>query len=146
MHANEVSTRRTGPTVLIALGVFVAVVVIAQAQHRPAVPSGDLWSVVGTVMAGLVCPVEPSPLPSACAPRPLAGAVVVASDAEQGEVARATTAADGGYRITIYGFGTFTLTALTVGGVERPPGPVTVTLDPPGGTKRVDLESDTGIR
>jgi hypothetical protein len=60
-------------------------------------------------------------------------------------VARVTTAADGSYRITIHGYGTYTITALPVQGLMGVPVPVTVTLEPTE-TRRVDFEYDTGIR
>lgn len=108
-------------------------------------PAGPISYVVGTVTAGPVCPVEQNPPAPSCAPRPVAGAVISASFAGQGEVARATTAPDGSYRILIHGYGTYTLTALPVQGLMRAPAPVTVTLDPME-TRRVDFEYDTGIR
>ena len=109
------------------------------------IPAGPLAYVVGSVTAGPVCPVERNPPDPSCAPRPVAGAVITASFAGQGEVARATTAPDGSYRILIHGYGTYTLTALPVQGLMNAPAPVTVTLDPME-TRRVDFEYDTGIR
>jgi hypothetical protein len=109
------------------------------------IPAGPLAYVVGSVTAGPVCPVERNPPDPSCAPRPVAGAVITASFAGQGEVARATTAPDGSYRILIHGYRTYTLTALPVQGLMNAPAPVTVTLDPIE-TRRVDFEYDTGIR
>jgi len=132
--------------------------VIALATLRPAgqtpAPSGEtpgpslagpIAYIEGFATAGPVCPVVQSPSPSECRSRPVAGAVIVASHADQGEVARATTAPDGSYRIAIHGFGTFTLTALPIEGLMGAPEPVTVNLNPPE-TRRVDFEYDTGIR
>ena len=48
----------------------------------------------GTALAGPICPVEKIPPDPACAPRPVAGAVVVVRDASGAEVARTTTGAD----------------------------------------------------
>lgn len=114
-------------------------------QGSDPTPAGPISYVVGTVTAGPVCPVEQNPPAPSCAPRPVAGAVITASFAGQGEVARVTTAADGSYRITIHGYGTYTVTPLPVQGLMRAPAPVTVTLDPMD-TRRVDFEYDTGIR
>ena len=109
------------------------------------IPAGPISYVVGTVTAGPVCPVERNPPDPSCEPRLVAGAVITASFAGQGEVARATTAPDGSYRILIHGYGTYTLTALPVRSLMNAPAPVAVTLDPME-TRRVDFEYDTGIR
>ena len=152
------------PMALVLVGAIVVVLLVGTAQRFGQTPSptaqtpnpssqepepslaGGITFVVGTVTAGPVCPVEQSPLPSACAPRPVAGAVITASFEGRGEVARATPAVDGSYLITIHGYGTYTVTALPVAGLMRAPAPVTVTLDPPTDTKRVDFQYDTGIR
>jgi hypothetical protein len=114
-------------------------------QGTDPIPAGPFAYVVGSVMAGPFCPVERNPPDPSCAPRPVAGAVITASFAGQGEVARATTAPDGSYRILIHGYGTYTLTALPAQGFMNAPAPVAVTLDPME-TRRVDFEYDTGIR
>jgi hypothetical protein len=114
-------------------------------QGSEPTPAGPISYVVGTVTAGPVCPVEQNPPSPSCAPRPVAGAVIAASFAGQGEVARATTAPDGSYRILMHGYGTYTVTALPVQGLMHAPAPVTVTLEPMD-TRRVDFEYDTGIR
>jgi hypothetical protein len=151
-----IATRRLWPAAvaIVVLGAVVvgAVLVLAHPGTQPGSggtpgPSiaGPISYVEGRATAGPVCPVVRSPEPSECAPRPVAGAVIVASNPGQGEVARATSGADGSYRLTIYGFGSFTLTALPVQGLMRAPAPVTVTLVSTE-TKRVDFEYDTGIR
>jgi hypothetical protein len=149
--------RRAWPAVaaLVVLAAVVLAVVAVRPGTQPGTPgpsgtpavsiAGPISYVEGLVTAGPVCPVARSPEPSECAPRPVAGAVLVASNPGQGEVARATSGADGSYRLTIYGFGSFTLTALPVQGLMRAPAPVTVTLVSTE-TKRVDFEYDTGIR
>ena len=114
-------------------------------QGTDPIPAGPFAYVVGSVTAGPFCPVEQDPPAPSCRPRPVAGAVITASFAGQGEVARATTAPDGSYRILIHGYGTYTLTALPVQGFMIAPAPVAVTLDPME-TRRVDFEYDTGIR
>jgi hypothetical protein len=109
-------------------------------------PAGSPPSVTGVVTAGPVCPVERNPPDPSCAPRAVVGAVIEAVDAGGHVVARATTAADGSYVLTVGETGTLTITAQPVAGFMRPPAPKTVTLAVPGATERVDLEYDTGIR
>jgi hypothetical protein len=103
--------------------------------------------VTGTVTAGPVCPVEKSPPDPKCAPRPVAGAVIVATDPSGQEVGRATTAADGTYSLAVSeGRGTFTITGQPVKGLMGVPKPAQVTLGGPSDVQRVDLSYDTGIR
>ncbi len=109
-------------------------------------PGGGPPSVSGTVSAGPICPVEPSPPDPQCAPRPVAGAVIVATDASGREVGRATSAADGSYQLIVSETGTVRITALPVAGLTRTPAPVSVTLASPSEVVRIDLEFDTGIR
>jgi len=102
--------------------------------------------VLGTVTAGPVCPVAKWPPDPQCAPRPVAGAVIVATNAAGAEVGRTTTAADGSYELTLGETGTVLITGLPVKGLMGPPDPVQVTVSSPGSVERVDLEYDTGIR
>ena len=108
--------------------------------------AGGPPSVTGTVTAGPVCPVEQSPPDPKCAARPVAGAVIVATDASGQEVGRATSAADGSYQVIVGETGTVLISALPVAGLTGAPAPVTVTLAAPSETERIDLEYDTGIR
>ena len=127
--------------------IFVVVVIIStlEQQAQPHIPTGPESFIVGTLTAGPVCPVESRPISPPCTPRPVSGAVITVSTADQGEWARATSGPDGHYAITLHGYGTVTVTALPVRGLAHVPAPVTVTLDP-GQTARVDLQYDTGIR
>jgi len=109
-------------------------------------PAGGPPSVMGTISAGPVCAVETSPPDPQCAPRPVAGAVIVATDASGQEVGRATSAPDGSYQLIVTETGIVLITALPVAGLARAPAPVTVTLSFPSQIERVDLEYDTGIR
>jgi hypothetical protein len=109
-------------------------------------PAGGPPSVTGTISAGPVCPVESSPPDPQCAPRPVANAVIVATDVSGQEVGRATSAADGSYGLIVSETGTILLTALPVTGLAQPPAPVSVTLAHPGEIEHIDLEYDTGIR
>lgn len=131
----------------VALGGCTGAVSIASRTPAPVVsPAGGPPRVTGTVTAGPVCPVEPASPDPRCAPRPVAGAVIVATDASGQEVGRATSAADGTYALVVGQTGTVVLTAQPVTGLMRPPAPVSVTLTSPGQVEHIDLEYDTGIR
>jgi hypothetical protein len=109
-------------------------------------PAGGPPAVTGNVSAGPVCPVEKSPPDPGCAPRPVAGAVIVATDASGREVGRTTSAADGSYRLSVSETGSVLVTAQPVAGLMLPPAPVSVTLTTPTDVEHLDLEYDTGIR
>jgi Carboxypeptidase regulatory-like domain len=97
----------------------------------------------GKATAGPVCPVERVPPESACAPRPVIGAVVVVQDASGHEVGRATTDSDGTYLVALP-TGTYTVEAEATTGIMRAPAPQSVTVG--DGVAVVDLSYDTGIR
>lgn len=103
-------------------------------------------SVTGTVTAGPVCPVERIPPDPRCAPRPVAGAAVVATNADGLEVGRATSVADGSYQMIVGETGTLTISGLPVAGLMGVPTPVSVRLPFPSDVGYVDLTYDTGIR
>jgi hypothetical protein len=102
--------------------------------------------VMGTVTAGPVCPVETNPPDPACAPRPVAGAIIIATDEAGTEAGRATSAADGTYEMVISQTGSVLLTAQPVTGLMGVPEPVAVELAGPSDVVHVDLQYDTGIR
>lgn len=102
--------------------------------------------VTGTITSGPVCPIEQSPPDPKCAPRPVAGAVVIAKDATGDEVGRTTSLADGSYRLPMGRTGRFVITALPVNGLARPPAPVSVSFADLFEWQQLDLEYDTGIR
>lgn len=109
--------------------------------------AGPPSSIAGTVTAGPVCPVEHNPPASGCAPRPVAGAIVVVEDGQGREVARSTSAADGTYRVAVGRAGAFTVSGLPVAGLMGLPRPIVITLvSGVGVVARADLEYDTGIR
>jgi hypothetical protein len=109
-------------------------------------PAGGPGGVTGMITAGPVCPVEQSPPDPKCAPRPVAGAVVVATDAIGDEVGRTTSLADGSYWLVVGRAGTVVITALPVTGLVRAPAPVSVMFLDQHEWERVNLEYDTGIR
>lgn len=55
----------------------------------------------GIAVAGPVCPVETVPPDPACAPRPVAGAVLVIRDGAGSEVARVVTGSDGSFFVEL---------------------------------------------
>jgi hypothetical protein len=101
---------------------------------------------VGTITAGPVCPVEQSPPDPQCAPRPVEGAVVVATNTSGEEVGRATSAADGSYDLAVTETGSVLVTALPVAGLMGTPSAVSLTLIAPSEVHRLDLAYETGIR
>jgi len=102
--------------------------------------------VIGTISAGPVCPVEKSPPDPQCAPRPVAGAVLVATNASGEEVGRTTSAADGTYELLIAETGAALITPMPVAGLMGTPAPVSVTVTGPGEVQHLDLQYDTWIR
>jgi hypothetical protein len=124
------------------LAILVGLVLSACTAPVPTI--GPAPTVSGIVTAGPTCPVERSPEPSTCAPRPVAGAVIVASNPNGTEITRTTTGADGSYLFGGFS-GTVIVSGLPVAGLSRPPAPVTVDLVP-GQSTEVNLEYDTGIR
>jgi xanthine/uracil/vitamin C permease (AzgA family) len=80
----------------------------------------------------------------ACAPRLVAGAVLVVRGADNAEVARFTTDASGFYRIALAP-GAYTLEVGPVKGFMSGPGPQAFTVQD-GATTPLDLAYDTGIR
>jgi hypothetical protein len=144
---------------LSALGVLVVVIALVWsvlggfkiqlggASGAPVVTAaGGPPQVVGTVTAGPVCPVEASPPDPQCAPRPVAGAVIVVTDTSGLELGRTTTEPGGSYSLFVGETGAVIVSALPVPGLPGTPSPVSITLPAPSTINRVDLEYDTGIR
>ena len=143
-------TPSTQPPVLLAALLVAALVALLAAACSPAPTAesgGPPQAIVGSVTAGPICPVERNPPQSGCAPRPVAGALIVLDDSTGREVARTTSGPDGRYRITVATAGAFSVRGLPVAGLMGAPRPVTITLAAGiGGVQTVDLEYDTGIR
>jgi hypothetical protein len=108
--------------------------------------SGPSPVIKGTVTAGPVCPVESNPPDPACAPRPVAGAVIVALNDEGDEVGRTVSGDDGTYELQVGQTGTLTITGQPVEGLMGAPKPQQVTLTGDVRTATLDLAYDTGIR
>jgi hypothetical protein len=103
--------------------------------------------VVGLVTAGPVCPVERDPPDPACAPRPVAGAILVFRPSAGQETARVTTGPDGRYEIRLAP-GAYELVPQPVEGLMGTPEPTAFRVtDVPGEiAQRLDVAYDTGIR
>ena len=108
--------------------------------------TGGPGRVYGTITAGPVCPAERSPADPTCAPRPVAGAIIVAKDSIGDELGRATSQADGSYIMPLATRGVVVIAGLPVAGLDGTPAPVSLTVSDPLAYVRVDLEYDTGIR
>lgn len=121
---------------------------VPTAQPRPSpTPTRTLpaasGSVTGIAVAGPVCPVERIPPDPACAPRPVAGARLKATDQSGREVAETTTDSAGRFRLTLVP-GSYRLVPQPVQGLMGTAG----AMDFQVGDGPVDLtvNYDTGIR
>ena len=114
----------------------------ASAQTVPVSPIGV--GVTGAVHAGPTCPVS-QPGDPACADRPISGAVLVVTDVAGTEVARATSAADGTFSVSLAP-GDYILVPQPVSGImgtaQAIPFHVAGGSPPP----TLDVSYDTGIR
>ncbi len=141
------STQRPALLAALLAALLVAALVAACSPAPTAESGGPPQAIVGSVTAGPTCPVERNPPQPGCAPRPVAGAVIVLDDSTGREVARTTSGPDGRYRITVATSGTFSVRGMPVAGLMGAPRAVTITLAAGiGGVQTVDLEYDTGIR
>lgn len=123
----------------------VLLAVMAVAACTPA-PAESTYQIGGEALAGPTCPVEPaSPLPGQCAPRPVAGAVLVITDATGLELIRATTGSDGRWTASVPA-GTDTITPQPVAGLLGTARPVTVTVAAGSVPTAIEIDYDTGIR
>jgi hypothetical protein len=118
------------------------VLAVAACGDAAATPSAGGSRIEGTALAGPVCPVE-RPGDPACAPRPIAGALVIVRGVDGAEVARATTDADGRYQVAVAP-GRYTVEGAPVEGLMGNPTPIDV--DVGGDVSTIDIQYDTGIR
>ncbi len=112
-----------------------------------AIPAdGGPW-IAGRALAGPVCPVEQNPPDPACADRPVAGAEVVVRDGAGAEVARAVTAADGTFLVSVPGSGVYRVEAQPTTGILGTPAALLVDVGAgPAAWAAALLAYDTGIR
>ncbi len=108
---------------------------------RPDVATG----LRGAVTAGPVCPVVQNPPDPACADRPVAGAVILVTNAAGDPVLQITTGADGTYDVPL-GPGVYTLTPQAVNGLMGTAEMQQIRLEAGEGVVTVDFSYDTGIR
>jgi hypothetical protein len=103
-------------------------------------------TVAGVTTAGPVCPVA-RPDDPACAPRPVAGAILVVTEPDGTEVARATSGADGRFGLHLPA-GSYILVPQAVVGLMGTADPIPFSVRADGASPPVPLqvEYDTGIR
>lgn len=125
------------------LGLFVAVVLLTACapDERPA----ERITLRGEALAGPTCPVVSEPPDPACAESLVVGAVIVVTDVDGGEVARATTDAEGRFEMALPP-GSYVVVPQPVEGLMGTPSAVAVELRVGAVVDRLVLSYDTGIR
>jgi hypothetical protein len=137
----ERATRR--PSNMRRSFVVLLLVTIAACSTSPA---ASPYQISGQAVAGPTCPVEPaSPVPGQCAPRPVAGAVLVITDSAGREVTRATTGADGRWAASVPA-GTETITPQPVQGLLGTARPISIIVAAGSVPTMIQIDYDTGIR
>ena len=116
----------------------------SSSSQVPANSPGAEAGIAGHATAGPVCPVEKNPPDPSCAPRPVAGAVVVIRATAGAEVKQATTAVDGTFFVAVPPGG-YLVEAQPANGLMGTPGPQNVTVTA-GARSTIELSYDTGIR
>lgn len=106
---------------------------------------GEAQRVTGRATAGPICPVERNPPDPACAPRPVAGAVLVIQNGAGSEVARTTSDADGRFSLTLEP-GSYRLVPQAAQGVMGGARPVDFQVVAGQQSKPLQVSYDTGIR
>ena len=123
---------------ILVLGLSIAVLSVSCGRE----PEAGI-AVSGLAEAGPVCPVETNPPDPACAPRPVAGAVVVAV-AESGDRFETTTGPDGRFSFDLAA-GRYEIIAEPANGLMGTPEPIEIEVV----SAPIDvgvLMYDTGIR
>jgi hypothetical protein len=108
-------------------------------------PLPNQQPVSGRATAGPTCPVERNPPDPACAPRPVAGALLVIQDRAGAEVARVTTGKDGRFSVALAP-GAYRLVPQAVGGFMGTAGPILFQVEAGQATPPLEVSYDTGIR
>jgi hypothetical protein len=115
----------------------------------PTGQSGDALlqagAVTGNVTAGPVCPVERVPPDPSCAPRPVAGALMIVQTTAGREVARTTSAADGTFHLTLAP-GAYHLVPQPVAAYMGTAQPIDFRVEAGEPTPELEVSYDTGIR
>jgi hypothetical protein len=125
-----------------SLALAIAVLVVACQQPPDDVPTTMLS---GLVLAGPTCPVVRDPPDPACEDRPVAGAEIIAVDAQGQEIARAITDADGGFSLALPA-GEFQLVPQPVEGLLGTASPTSIVVVDGAPLEAVTIIYDTGIR
>jgi hypothetical protein len=99
----------------------------------------------GSVTAGPTCPVATDPPDPACADRPVAGAILVITDAAGQEVVRVTSDVDGAFAVGLAP-GSYRLTASPVEGLVGTPAPISFEVEAGQPMAVLQVAYDTGIR
>lgn len=110
----------------------------------PAAPAAE-HTVSGVVTVGPVCPVVTDPPDPSCDDRPVAGAEIVVRNASGVEVARARSADDGTFSVSVAA-GSYELVPQPVEGLMGTAAPVEVTVAEGVPSEPIDISYDTGIR
>jgi hypothetical protein len=133
------------------LGLAACTAPAASTSSSPAASVGassSAGNVTGVATAGPVCPVE-RPGDSACAPRPVGGAVLLVTRPDGTEVTRVTTVADGRFSLNLPP-GDYLLVPQPVNGLMGTAPSVPFTVGPTGqpgpSPTTLQVEYDTGIR
>ena len=127
--------------IVLFLGLLITLAACADGGSPAPAASGGT-GISGVAVAGPTCPVE-RPGDSACAPRPVAGAVIVVTDPAREEVGQATTDAEGRFFVALPA-GSYLVTAGDVEGLMGPPASMEVVVS--DGEATIELTYDTGIR
>ena len=114
------------------------------ANAWPSPAGAGATGIGGIAVAGPVCPVETVPPDPDCAPRPVAGAVVVIRDGSGSEVARTTTEADGSFFVEV-AVGNYAVEPQPVEGLMGTAAALEVRVAA-GSLAQIQLDYDTGIR
>jgi len=108
-------------------------------------PGPSVGEVSGKVTAGPICPVERVPPDPSCAPRPVAGAVLIVQTTGGREVTRTMSAADGTFRVSLAP-GAYRLVPQRVAGYMGTAQPVDFQVTAGQPTPELEVSYDTGIR
>jgi hypothetical protein len=114
----------------------------ASGEAVPVSPTGV--GITGQVHAGPTCPVS-QPGDPACADRPVSGAVLVVTTAVGAEVARATSAVDGTFSLSLAP-GDYILVPQPVSGLMGTAQPIPFRVAGDSAPQPLDVSYDTGIR
>lgn len=126
----------------VVMGLAAAALAVGCQQPAESAPT---TMVSGIVLAGPTCPVVRDPPDPACEDRPVAGAEIVAVDAQGQEVARASSDAEGGFSLALPA-GEYQLVPKPVEGLLGTASPIAILVVDGDSHEPVTIVYDTGIR